>query len=515
MQAGLELWARRVGARLLLEDDESRPALAARLHADAPRARLQSSGPSRGAVVPDDPGLILRHRPHRVAAVRVQRLPGIVSLASPTSRYLVALGRGVALLRPGASVALAAAGRFSRYAREGLEREAARLGLTLLASFSFRDPPAAVVVRRPEAVLLCGPTAREVALLHALSRLAPAALLGADSPGLAAFPTLMGGDPEGLLGAVARRPCGRAAARAELIRARGRRAGERDRRARLCCGAGPRRRPRRRPLSRARPRRSSGHGTTAAHEHVLRLLRARPGQVSRLRADRPHEDPPSTQRAAGRRSNDPRAVTRPLLPQGPPTAGSRRRRLRQPGRDHANKLHVAVRLICKNQNWPCCERRGPTSQQGARGASLRRLVVKVRHQLCRCRRRERQGCADRVPSFSTLRFVRGCGSGGQSVLGRSASLSQMPGDNARSRGHRADGVYAVRTRVASNSENGVVRGAEVPRREMRAPLRALVLDTRFPRRRASIRWHLKAGSTPGSTLRARPAGSRRSRNDGR
>ncbi len=72
----------------------------------------------------------------------------------------------------------------------------------MLGSFSFRDPPAAVVERRPEAVLLCGPTAREVALLRPLSRLAPTALLGAVSPGLAAFATLLGGDPEGLLAPV-------------------------------------------------------------------------------------------------------------------------------------------------------------------------------------------------------------------------------------------------------------------------------------------------------------------------
>ena len=48
------------------------------------------------------------------------QVPGVVSLASPASRYLVALGQAVALLRPGASVTLvAAAGRFPRYAREG------------------------------------------------------------------------------------------------------------------------------------------------------------------------------------------------------------------------------------------------------------------------------------------------------------------------------------------------------------------------------------------------------------
>jgi ABC-type branched-subunit amino acid transport system substrate-binding protein len=205
MQAGLELWARRAGARLLLEDDQSTPALAARLHAEL-RARgcrfvLGPYGSdSTRAVAEGRPGIVWNHG---AAADDVQRLPGVVSLASPASRYLVALGLAVALLRPGASVALVvAAGRFPRYAREGLEREAVCLGLTLLGSFSFRDPPAAVVEHRPEAVLLCGPSAREVALLRALSRLAPWALLGGVSPGLAAFPTLLGSDPEGLLAPV-------------------------------------------------------------------------------------------------------------------------------------------------------------------------------------------------------------------------------------------------------------------------------------------------------------------------
>jgi len=205
MRAGLELWARRAGARLLLEDDQSTPALATRLHAELlARGCRFVLGPygsdSTRAVAEGQPGIVWNHG---AAADDVQRLPGVVSLASPASRYLVALGRAVALLRPGASVTLvAAAGRFARYAREGLEREAARLGLTLLGSFSFRDPLAAIVERRPEAVLLCGPTIGEAALFRALSRLAPAALLGGVSPGLAAFPTLLGGDPDRLLAPV-------------------------------------------------------------------------------------------------------------------------------------------------------------------------------------------------------------------------------------------------------------------------------------------------------------------------
>lgn len=121
MRAGLELWAGRAGARLLLEDDESTPALAARLHAELlARGCRFVLGPygsdSTRAVAEGRPGIVWNHG---AAADDVQRLPGVVSLASPASRYLVALGRAVALLRPGASLTLvAAAGRFAR-ARRG------------------------------------------------------------------------------------------------------------------------------------------------------------------------------------------------------------------------------------------------------------------------------------------------------------------------------------------------------------------------------------------------------------
>lgn len=127
---------------------------------------------------------------HGAAADDVQRLPGVVSLPSPASRYLVALGRAVAQIRPGARVAvLAAPGRFARFACESIEREAGTIGLELVA-----DPEAA------DAVLLCGPVQWEVARLRRLAR--PGLLLSGVSPGLAAFPELLDGDPEGLLAPV-------------------------------------------------------------------------------------------------------------------------------------------------------------------------------------------------------------------------------------------------------------------------------------------------------------------------
>ena len=152
------------------------------------------------AVATASPGTVVWN--HGGAADDVQRLPGVVSLPSPASRYLVALGRAVAALRPGAAIAVVAAGGpFARFAREALEREGPSLGLRL-AAFSLRDPPAAIAAARPDAVLACGPHGREVALFRALAGLLPGGLLGGVSPGLAAFPELLGGDPEGFIAPV-------------------------------------------------------------------------------------------------------------------------------------------------------------------------------------------------------------------------------------------------------------------------------------------------------------------------
>src|SRR5581483_10058110 len=122
---------------------------------------------------------------HGGAADDVQRLPGVVSLPSPASRYLVALGRAVALERPGARVHVAVApGAFARLAREGLEREAGALGLSLV------DEPDTA-----DAVLLCGPIEWEAGELRRL-RPSGQALIGAVSAGL-----VPGSDPDAWPGA--------------------------------------------------------------------------------------------------------------------------------------------------------------------------------------------------------------------------------------------------------------------------------------------------------------------------
>jgi hypothetical protein len=186
MRAGLECWARDTGARVLLEDDSSEPARAAMLHRELARRCRLVLGPygsdSTRAVAAAAGGVWN----HGGAADDVQRLPGVVSLPSPSSRYLVALARAVAELRPGARLAVVAApGRFAAFARAGLEREAPTLDVEVVASPEEAD-----------AVLLCGPLPWELARLRGLG---PGRLLGGVSPGLAAFPELLGGDPEGCL----------------------------------------------------------------------------------------------------------------------------------------------------------------------------------------------------------------------------------------------------------------------------------------------------------------------------
>jgi len=203
LRAGAELWAARAGARLLIEDDRSSPQCAVEAHAGLlAHGCVFVLGPYGGdctrAVARAAAGGTVWN--HGAAADDVQRLPGVVSVCSPASRYLVALARGVVALRAGARVAVVTArGAFGRLAREGLDREARLLGVSIAASFSFADRPERIAAIGADAVLACGPIARELELFRALRSCAPQMLLGGVSPGLSAFPAHLGQDPEGLI----------------------------------------------------------------------------------------------------------------------------------------------------------------------------------------------------------------------------------------------------------------------------------------------------------------------------
>jgi Periplasmic binding protein len=193
MRAGLELWARHAGVRVEVVDDESKPEQAARIHEElAARGCRFVLGPygsdSTRQVAEARAGLVVWN--HGAAADDVQRLPGVVSVATPASRYLLALGRVVAELRPGVAAALVTApGRLARFAREGLEQEACSLGIELVSDLA-----------QAEAVLLCGPLQWECERLRSL--VGSGKLLGGLSPGLTAFPELLEADPEGVLAPV-------------------------------------------------------------------------------------------------------------------------------------------------------------------------------------------------------------------------------------------------------------------------------------------------------------------------
>ena len=273
VRAGLELWAGRSRRRLVLLDDRSSPEGAVRAYDELLRRGCEIVlGPYGSdcvrAVARAHAGALVWN--HGGAADDVQLLPGVVSICSPASRYLVVLGRAVARLNPGATVAAPAArGRFAAYAREALEREARTLGLTLVPEPTEAD-----------AVLLCGPLEWELERIRALDR---SKLIGAVSPGLASFDRLLGPVPgaEGLLAPVQWHP--------DL-------GGPREARGVRSC-AGLCRSPDRRELPRPRV------GAETAHADVLRCIQARPKRP-------PNRSP---------------TVSRPLAPRAPrlllPNAG--------------------------------------------------------------------------------------------------------------------------------------------------------------------------------------------------
>ena len=211
VRTGLLLWARWVGAHLVVEDDASRPERAVACY----RRLLASCELVLGPYGSDSVRAVARAGiaaplwNHGGAADDVQRLPGVVSVPSPASSYLVALARAAVMLRPGCRVAIATArGEFARLAREGLEAAVgagaalrrspdAALRLAALEVFALDDPPERITAFKPDAVLLCGPLGQELSLLRTLRGKVP--LLGGVSPALRSFPTLFGGDPDGLL----------------------------------------------------------------------------------------------------------------------------------------------------------------------------------------------------------------------------------------------------------------------------------------------------------------------------
>jgi Periplasmic binding protein len=189
MRVGLELWGRDSGRELVTLDDESDAQLAAGVHH---RLVEQGCNPVLGPYGSDTTRALARARGGRVvwnhgaAADDVQRLPGVVSVATPASRYLVALAQAAGGLGAARLAVLTAPGAFAAAAREGLERAAASLGIELVGDEAGAD-----------CVLLCGPVEWESKRFRELDR--RGLLFGGVSPGLPDAPRAW---PDGTLAPV-------------------------------------------------------------------------------------------------------------------------------------------------------------------------------------------------------------------------------------------------------------------------------------------------------------------------
>jgi ABC-type branched-subunit amino acid transport system substrate-binding protein len=188
MRAGVEAWARDRGWELLFENDESSPYVEAHAHELLERRGCRLVIGPYGS---DTTRALAQARDGRVvwnqggAADDVQLLPGVVSVPTPVSRYLVAVARYAAGLGATRIAVVTARGPFPRQSREGLERAAPGLGVRL------------VELDDADCVLLCGPVEWEAARFRELDR--RGVLFGGVSPGLPDAPQAW---PDGTLAPV-------------------------------------------------------------------------------------------------------------------------------------------------------------------------------------------------------------------------------------------------------------------------------------------------------------------------
>ena len=132
---------------------------------------------------------------HGGSADDVERLSGVVSVASPASRYLAAVLEAVSRHRPAARVMVAAGqGGFGRHAAQGAQQAAARLGMSVVGCVTHDEVPE---VPDADVLLLAGSFEQDVALLRRLRTRPPT--VAAVAGGLAAFADEVGPRAEGIL----------------------------------------------------------------------------------------------------------------------------------------------------------------------------------------------------------------------------------------------------------------------------------------------------------------------------
>jgi ABC-type branched-subunit amino acid transport system substrate-binding protein len=126
----------------------------------------------------------------------VQRLPGVVSVGTPASRYLPSVLDAVATGLPEARVMVAVGrGAFGRSVAHGAREAAERLGMTIVGITTHGEVPEGPTA---DVLLMAGTFVEDLELVHRL-RARPLAV-GAVAAGLAVFGAELGRKAEGILG---------------------------------------------------------------------------------------------------------------------------------------------------------------------------------------------------------------------------------------------------------------------------------------------------------------------------
>jgi branched-chain amino acid transport system substrate-binding protein len=190
---------RRVVAELVLLDDGStragvRRGLDALVDADLLVGPYGSDLVREAAAWAAERGRVLWN--HGGSADDVERSAGVVSVASPASRYLAAVLEALVRHRPSARVLLVAGrGGFGQHAAQGAREAASRLGMSVGGAVSHDEVPEAVDV---DVLLLAGSFEQDVALVRRLRTRPP--VIGTVAAGLGAFANELGREADGVIG---------------------------------------------------------------------------------------------------------------------------------------------------------------------------------------------------------------------------------------------------------------------------------------------------------------------------
>jgi branched-chain amino acid transport system substrate-binding protein len=195
---GVQLGDRRVLPELVILDDRGtragvRRALGALGEADLVLGPYGSDLVREAAAWAVHRGRVLWN--HGGSADDVERLAGVLSVASPASRYLASILEALAPQRRSARVLIAVGGGgFGRHAAQGARQTAARLGMSVIGSVPHHEVPEA-----PDAdvLLMAGTFEQDVALVRRLRTRPP--IIGAVAAGLGAFVHGLGHRAEGVL----------------------------------------------------------------------------------------------------------------------------------------------------------------------------------------------------------------------------------------------------------------------------------------------------------------------------